>query len=158
MESNLTATFLKSTTYFRHNPVGRKGGITPFHPLSLSLSSIVWTESLLSMSNSQANTPGCFLSEGEKGIHCCILDFKAIGAQEGFAKMSALVIWEEVRGVGAQMHVCFPFSYNVSVEGRLAQGLPSCGTESNTKSVSNLLNWSMIQDDRRCAWHKPFTK
>lgn len=107
VESNLAATFLKSTTNFRHNSVGRMGGTTPFHLLSVSPSPIVWTQRLLSESVSQANTPGRFLCQDkkkkkkekrekeEKRKRCRILDFKAIKAPEGVCQMSVSVIQEK---------------------------------------------------------------
>lgn len=52
-------------------------------------------------------------------------------------------------------HGCmFAFTFPaMSAEGRLAQGLPSCSTQNNTKSVSNPLSSSLIQDNcRSLTW------
>lgn len=100
------------------------------------------------MSVSQANTPGRFLSQGENRMRCGILDFKAMRAREGFAKMSVSVIREEQSENTDP--VCFHLSSGASVEGRLSRGgggLPSCSTQNNTKSVSNPQSSSLIQNN-----------
>lgn len=95
---------------------------------------------------SQTNTSGHFLSQGGGGrrIHFYVLDFKAIGAQEEFTKMSVSVIREEE---SENTEACSR-STSPSVEAR-----PARRAQKNNEPASNLLNSSLIWDNSWCPWH-----